>query len=118
MSSAAGGGGITVELVNQGRARLVLPLKGPLPDRGTPVVVGVRPEHFGRAGEGDCDITVKVDVAEHLGSTSFAYANTVSGEGLVIERDPALYQPGTDQLTVSISAGRAYAFDAGGKRLR
>jgi len=113
-----GSGGISVELVNQGRARMVLPLKGLLPDKGTPVAVGVRPEHFGRAGEGDCDITVRVDVAEHLGSTSFAYANTGTGEQLVIERDPAFYQPGTDQLTVSISAARAYAFDASGKRLR
>jgi lactose/L-arabinose transport system ATP-binding protein len=92
-------------------------LKGELPTTGGSVVLGVRPEHFGRAGEGDCDITVTVDVAEHLGSTSFAYANT-KGEELVIERDPALHELGSDMLTVSISAARAYVFDASGKRLR
>jgi lactose/L-arabinose transport system ATP-binding protein len=111
-------GGITVELVNQGRARLVMPLRGTLPEKGMPVTIGVRPEHFGRAGQGDSDITVTVDVAEHLGSTSFAYANTVKGEELVIERDPALHELVSDTLTVSVSAARAYVFDAGGKRLR
>jgi len=113
-----GGGGITIELPNQGRARLVMPLEGELPTKGTSVVLGVRPEHFGRTGEGDCDITVTVDVAEHLGSTSFAYANTLNGEELVIERDPALHETTDDALTVSIAASRAYVFDAGGKRLR
>jgi lactose/L-arabinose transport system ATP-binding protein len=113
-----GGGGITVELPNQGGARLVMPLKGDLPAKGTPVTLGVRPEHFGVAGRGDCDITVTVDVAEHLGSTSFAYANTVKGEELVIERDPALHELGSDTLTVSISAPRAFVFDVDGKRLR
>ena len=114
----SGGAGITVELVNQGRARMVLPLRGELPQKTTPVVIGVRPEHFGRAGEGDCDISVKVDVAENLGSTSFAYANTLSGEELVIERDPAARDTGSGSLTVSIPAARAYAFDGAGKRLR
>jgi lactose/L-arabinose transport system ATP-binding protein len=113
-----GGGGVTIELPNQGRARLVMPLNGAPPEKGTALTLGVRPEHFGGAGQGDCDITVAVDVAEHLGSTSFAFANTAKGEELVIERDPALHDLGDDSLTVSISAARAYVFDASGKRLR
>ncbi|TIP08514.1 MAG: ATP-binding cassette domain-containing protein, partial [Mesorhizobium sp.] len=61
----------TVELVNHGGARLRKPLCGPLPAPGAEVVLGVRPEHFFEAGEGDCDIPVKADVAEHLGSVSY-----------------------------------------------
>src|SRR5690606_38532362 len=45
--------GTAVELVNQGRARLVLPLFGPAPAKGTAITLGVRPEHFGDAGTGD-----------------------------------------------------------------
>jgi lactose/L-arabinose transport system ATP-binding protein len=109
-------GSVAIELVNQGRARVVLPVRA-APAKGTQVTLGVRPEHFGDAGKGDADITVAVDVAEHLGSTSFVYAG-VSGEELVIERDRALHGTGSGDLTVSISAARSYAFDTQGNRLR
>ncbi|HUE93820.1 sn-glycerol-3-phosphate ABC transporter ATP-binding protein UgpC, partial [Pseudomonas sp.] len=36
----SGSGGITVELLNQGRARIVLPLSGELPAKGMPVTLG------------------------------------------------------------------------------
>ena len=56
--------------------RLTQPLNGPVPEPGSRVVVGVRPEHFGDAGKGDADLAVKVDIVEHLGGTSFVYAST------------------------------------------
>ena len=76
---AAGDGGVTVELLNHDGARLTQPLAGRCRQSEADVIVGVRPEHFGDAGEGDADITVKVDVAEHLGSTSYVYARTRQG---------------------------------------
>ena len=78
----------------------------------------MRPEHFRRAGEGDCDLVVAVDVAEHLGSTSYVYANTKVGEPLVIEREELRAEVGLDRLTVSIPARKAYLFDAAGARLK
>ena len=95
--------------------RLTQPLAGPVPEIGSKVVVGVRAEHFGAAGQGDADLTVKVDVVEHLGSTSFLYAQTAGGEDVVIEHqgtDP----PAADEITVSIQ--RSYLFDGAGQRLR
>jgi lactose/L-arabinose transport system ATP-binding protein len=77
----------------------------------------VRPEHFGEAGQGDADIEVNVDVIEQLGATSYAYAG-VSGEELVIERDPKLAAGRGGSLTVSVAATTCYAFDAAGNRLR
>ena len=65
----------------------------------------MRPEHFLPAGDGDCDLSVEVDVTEHLGSTSYVYANTTSGEPLVIERGESRAEVGRDRLTVSIPAG-------------
>ena len=110
----AGDGAAVVELLNYDGARLKKPLAGLLPALGTEITVGVRPEHFFDAGKGDCDITVKADVAEHLGSVSYVYARSGRAE-LVIEREDAR---NSDLLTVSIKAERALLFDSSGVRIR
>ncbi|PTE07567.1 ABC transporter ATP-binding protein [Mesorhizobium helmanticense] len=117
--------GITVELAGQERTRITQPLAGAGPETESPemgspkvgskVVVGVRPEHFGNAGEGDADLAVHIDVVEHLGGTSFLYATTANGEDLVIQRDAAKV-PDTSEITVSIR--KSYLFDENGLRLR
>ncbi|RWG09307.1 MAG: sugar ABC transporter ATP-binding protein, partial [Mesorhizobium sp.] len=107
----------TVELVNHGGARLRKPLCGPLPAPGAEVVLGVRPEHFFEAGEGDCDIPVKADVAEHLGSVSYVYADA-GPEELIIEREARRQRAGSDHFTVSIKAERSLLFDKTGARIR
>ncbi|MGX9146573.1 ABC transporter ATP-binding protein [Mesorhizobium sp. 128a] len=108
-------GSVTVELVGEEKARIVQPLAGAVPETGAKVIVGVRPEHFGSAGEGDADLTVGIDVVEHLGGTSFIYARTAHGEDLVIQRDAAKV-PDTSEITVSIR--KSYLFDENGQRLR
>ncbi len=107
--------GVTIELQNHGKARLTLPVTGG--SVGDRVILGVRAEHFGLPGEGNIDITLDVDVAEHLGSTSYVYANA-SGESLVIEREESRHENGNESITVSISADKAYLFDSKGARLR
>jgi lactose/L-arabinose transport system ATP-binding protein len=113
----SGPGSMVLGLVNQGGARLRLPLTTASPPKGARVTAGVRPEHFGKAGAGDADITVAVDVAEHLGATSYVYAN-MSGEELVIERDPREEVVASGPLTVSLAASRTLVFDEAGRRLR
>jgi lactose/L-arabinose transport system ATP-binding protein len=107
--------GVTIELKNHSGARLSLPVVGG--SVGDPVTLGVRAEHFGLAGGGNVDITLDVDVAEHLGSTSYVYANA-SGESLVIEREESRHEASNERITVSISAAKAYLFDSKGLRLR
>ena len=114
--TASGNGSITVELANQGKAQVTLPLSGPT--IGHKVTLGVRPEHFGLAGAGSADITVDIDVAEHLGSTSYIYANTKTGEQLIIEREESRHELDRSSLTVSIPAAQAYLFDDNGQRIR
>jgi lactose/L-arabinose transport system ATP-binding protein len=114
---SAGNGKATVALVNQGGAQLTLPVSNGF-SKGSNLLVGVRPEHFRRAGEGDCDLSVNIDVVEHLGSTSYVYVNTRSHEQLVIEREEHRSEARLDTLTVSIPAARAYLFDTAGKRLK
>jgi len=109
-------GSLTVALANHGGARLTKSLAGPLPAKGEKVTVGIRPEHFANAGQGT-DLTVKVDVAEHLGSTTYIYANTATPEQLIIERAER-HAGETDAITVAIPADAALVFDRAGKRLR
>ncbi|CAH2407187.1 ABC transporter ATP-binding protein [Mesorhizobium ventifaucium] len=110
-------GAVTVELANHGGARLRKPLSGAPPAVGAEVVLGVRPEHFFEAGEGDCDIAVKADVAEHLGSVSYVYASA-GPEELIIEREASRQRANGDHMAVSIKAVRSLLFDKSGARIR
>ncbi|MBZ9976772.1 ABC transporter ATP-binding protein [Mesorhizobium sp. BR-1-1-10] len=107
--------GVVVELAGEEKTRITQPLKCAGPELGSKVIVGVRPEHFGSAGEGDADLTAAIDVVEHLGGTSFLYARTAHGEDMVIQRDAAKI-PDTSEVTVSIR--KSYLFDEKGLRLR
>jgi lactose/L-arabinose transport system ATP-binding protein len=109
-------GSITVKLINQGATVLTLPVANP-PATGARVTIGVRPEHFLEQGRGDADIALAIDVAEHLGSTSYIYANTVTGEQLIVEREESRSEIGRDTITVAIPAVKAFVFDADGRRL-
>ena len=112
---ASAPGSVTVELLNHGAARLTLPVSGGAV--GDAVTVGVRAEHFGEAGAGGADISLDIDVAEHLGSTSYVYANS-GGELVVIEREESRHESGRKAITVSIDPAKAYLFDAKGARIR
>ncbi|WP_367155873.1 ABC transporter ATP-binding protein, partial [Mesorhizobium sp.] len=112
-----GPGAATVELVNHAGARLSKPLQSTPPAVGAEVVLGVRPEHFFDAGKGDCDIAVKADVAEHLGSVSYVYAGAGDDE-LIIEREASRQRASGDHLTVAIKADKALLFDTKGARIR
>lgn len=115
----AGEGGMVVELINQHGATLNKRLSGSPPGEGSAISVGVRPEHFGAPGEGDCDLAVTVDVAEHLGSTSYLYANTIKGEELVIQSNQSKANAIRNGKTVvSVRAEHAFMFAESGARLR
>ncbi|GAB1584532.1 ABC transporter ATP-binding protein [Phyllobacterium phragmitis] len=111
-------GSVTISLVNQGDVQLTLPIADAAPAVGEMVTLGIRPEHFAEAGQGDADLAVKVDVAEHLGNTSYIHANVANGEQLVIEREESRKELNRDRLIVSIRSSRAYLFDGAGNRLK
>ena len=108
---------VTLSLDSDPAVRLILPLKDRL-NKGARVSLGIRPEHFADAGAGDADLTVHVDVAEHLGNTSYVYARAQGGEQLIIERPESRDVGNRDQLTVGLSAHKAFLFDSKGERLR
>ncbi|QBJ14718.1 sn-glycerol-3-phosphate ABC transporter ATP-binding protein UgpC [Agrobacterium sp. 33MFTa1.1] len=118
-ATVIGGGAdsVTLALDSDPAVRLTLPIKERV-NEGARVSLGIRPEHFADAGGGDADLTVHVDVAEHLGSTSYVYARTEGGEQLIIERPESRDVGNRDRLTVGLSARRTFLFDSKGERLR
>ncbi|MBJ2150504.1 ABC transporter ATP-binding protein [Paracoccus sp. IB05] len=109
-------GGGRFRLPQQGGAEIALSLTSP-PAPGAMAVVGVRPEHFVEAGAGACDLSLTVDVAEHLGATSYLYANTKAGEPVVAQRAAAREASAGDRISVAIPSDRALAFAADGARI-
>jgi len=110
-----GNGSAIVELDGHAGVRLTLPVAAA--QAGEAVTLGVRPEHFGPPGAGGADLTLAIDVAEHLGSTSYVYARA-DGEPIIIEREESRSEERQDSITVSINPERAYLFDQRGQRLR
>jgi lactose/L-arabinose transport system ATP-binding protein len=108
---------ITIALSSDKTVRLRLPVAG-MVEPGAQVTLGIRPEHFLDAGKGDADLTVTIDVAEHLGNTSYIYANIPGGEQLIIEQPESRTAVNRDTLTVGLSTARIFLFDSSGKRLR
>jgi lactose/L-arabinose transport system ATP-binding protein len=111
-------GQITVALTSRRDVRLTLPVSATL-GKGDKVTIGIRPERFAEAGQGDADLAVDVDVAEHLGSTSYIYAHIGSGERIIIEREESRsISSKQERLSVGIPAKNCFLFDSNEKRLR
>ncbi len=111
-------GFVTVSLANQPDVQLRLPAAAPSVKVGDEVSIGVRPEHFRAAGQGDADLVVAVDVAEHLGNTSYVYAHVSAGERIIIERAESRSAINREKLTVGLSAASSFLFDSAGTRVR
>ncbi len=96
--------------------RAAVPWRAGPPEPGTPVQVGIRPEHLGAAGP--VRLAATVDVAEQLGGVSYLYGATASGERLVVEqRGPATGRAG-EAVTVGLDPADLRVFGADGGRLR
>ncbi|WP_313058535.1 ABC transporter ATP-binding protein [Agrobacterium cavarae] len=108
--------GVTITLDHAPTFSLTLPVAA-RPGIGAPIMLGIRPEHFEDAGKA-ADLTVAVDVAEHLGNTSYVYAHLAEELPLIIERPESRHVGKLDRLTVSVPANKAFLFDSDGTRLR
>jgi lactose/L-arabinose transport system ATP-binding protein len=83
-----------------------------------PVDLGIRPEHFTIGDGGETPLELVVDVVENLGGTRYLYGSLPSGAVLVVEaRDHPGIRAG-DQVRLGVQPGRAFVFDAAGRRLR
>jgi lactose/L-arabinose transport system ATP-binding protein len=93
-----------------------VPVAARLPEAGTPVVLGLRPQHLALQS-GDSH---RVELTEALGGQSFIHVTSASGEKLVVEsREDPRVAPG-DRVGIAFNPARVLAFaaDKVGMRLR
>jgi lactose/L-arabinose transport system ATP-binding protein len=104
-----------VALAGFDHAVVTLPLDGNLPAVGTEVSVGVRPEHFQE--DGSATLPVTIDMLEHLGGETFAYARSSSGVMVVIETKHGRSLRSGQALEARFDAAQALLFDKSGQRI-
>ncbi|WP_417280399.1 ABC transporter ATP-binding protein [Celeribacter sp.] len=108
-------GGITAELTSQPDARFDIALTE-RPNVGTPVSLGMRPEHISiTEGVG---LRVTVDVAEELGGVSYQHGTLEGGEPVIFQQTGARHGMHGTVQTVMPDAARMFVFDEAGDRLR
>jgi lactose/L-arabinose transport system ATP-binding protein len=113
---ANGPAGLAVRLPDHGNALLNLPRPEAPLAVGTAVTAGIRPVHF--SDTGDAHLDLKIDIIEHLGGETFAYARFDKGDVVTVGmRDGRSLKSG-DQLAARFDSRSVLLFDAAGKRLR
>jgi lactose/L-arabinose transport system ATP-binding protein len=80
---ASAGRTAQVALPAVGGAQFAVDLSSTAPAPGTKVTFGLRPEHFNE--QGPAELNLAVDVLEHLGGDTLAYASTKDGGTIVVE---------------------------------
>ena len=111
------GASVSVELTGQA-ASIDMPLTGSLPEPGMPVTLGIRPEHLEFGDKAGASLNPKADVIEHLGGLSYIYAESESGEPIVVEeKGYSSAKPG-ENVQISIPPERAFLFSENGARMR
>ncbi|KRD49533.1 sn-glycerol-3-phosphate ABC transporter ATP-binding protein UgpC [Ensifer sp. Root278] len=107
-------GGTQVRLPDFGNATIPVAIKGATP--GSSVTIGIRPEHFGDSGSASLDLTI--DMLEHLGGETFAYARHGDGELIIIETKNGRGLKSGDSIAARFDPAAVLVFDADGRRLR
>ena len=83
---------------------------------GTPVTVGVRPEHFRPTGSAALEL--KIELIEHLGGETYAYAGYGAGELLTIAtNNDREIRPG-DNYRAAFEPASLLLFGSDGRRIR
>lgn len=108
----------SVALTNQGGKVVQVSIEHPA-GGGSEVTLGLRPEHV-EIGNANLDGTFELttDVVEHLGATSYLYADTKSDEPLIFARQNVHTDRVGDTVRVGVLPDKAILFDSHGKRLR
>ena len=104
--------GCEVEL--EAGCQLYLPLGGSALAVSDPVTLGIRPEHLSRGSEGSCQLTVKADVSERLGSDTYCHVNTQTGEPLTMRIRGDFTPRYGEALSLTLDASHCHLFDSGG----
>ena len=79
------------------------------------VSLGVRPEHFHDDGDGHLRLTI--DMLEHLGGETFAYARSAAGAMVVVETRHGRALQSGQNYDARFHTASALLFDKAGQRI-
>jgi lactose/L-arabinose transport system ATP-binding protein len=116
-----------VETVSNGSATLAITafggrpitaLVGTVVKAGDRLTVGIRPEHFTETGSATLPVTV--EIIEHLGGETFAYARPATGDVITIRIAPERSRElkGGQAIDAKFDPRAVLLFDAKGERVR
>ena len=108
------GGALT--LPQYGGQVIPLPRLGQKLSEGTKVTVGIRPEHFKSGGSAGLD--VRIEIVEHLGGESYAYARAGAADVLTIATSSGRDWAAGTQIKAAFDPAKTLLFDMAGQRLR
>ncbi len=108
-------GRCVVRLPDFGAAEIQVPLHKNTVAAGTNVSVGIRPEHFNDSGSVSLDVTI--DLLEHLGGETFAYARHGAGDLVIIETKNGRSLKSGQKLEARFDPISALIFDGSGQRI-
>ena len=86
------------------------------PADGDKVTVGIRPETFKRGGDAVLELTI--EIIEHLGGETFAYARQGDGQVLTVAVDEGRELRPGQKIAARFDAAKALIFDLSGHRIR
>ena len=102
-----------IRLPDHGNQLIPVATRAPV---GTRLTVGIRPEHFRR--DGSAALQLNVEMVEHLGAETYAYARYGTGELLTLATQNDREVAGGQAITAHFDPARALLFDGDGRRLR
>ena len=98
-------------------AQLSLPLAAGGLAAGSPVTLGVRPEHFNIVPAGQGQLRVTADVSERLGSDTYCHVRTASKEMLTIRVRGDFAPRSGETLELAFDPAHCHLFDADGQAI-
>jgi len=109
-------GQLTLRLPEYGGQTIAVPVPSAVPPTGSRITAGLRPGHFADAGLGKLELAV--DIVEHLGNETYAYARHGSSPLVTIgmQNDRAL--KAGDALSARFDPARVLLFGADEQRIR
>ena len=112
----SGPGGLAVALPDYEGARIPFPGITALLAKGSPIAVGIRPEHFTQ--DGAMTLPLTLELIEHLGGETFAYARGQGNQLITIALRNGRDLKAGEPLSARFDPAAAKLFDATGLRVR
>jgi multiple sugar transport system ATP-binding protein len=115
-AEAVGADGVQVSL--PGGELLWVPVQSAGIAVGTPLTLGLRPEHLSELGQGEAHIHAEALVVEHLGGETFTHARTAEGHAVMVKGEGHSQVKAGQTLAIGVSGARCHVFDEHGSALR